>query len=941
MRKDRLSELQNRLKSTGLDFPMFSDPVQLLAKGTDASFYRILPKLVVQVNNEAEIQVVMKNCHELKIPVTFKAGGTSLSGQTVTDSVLIEIGPGFSKYKFNGQASLASFQPGVRGGFANTLLSRYGKKIGPSPASINAARIGGIVANNASGSSYGIATNSYNTIESLRIVFADGSLLDTSDQLSRESFMESHNDLIGEIVSIRDKIRADKTVSWKIESKFQLKNTCGYGVNSFIDYHDPIDIIEHLMVGSEGTLGFISDVTFRTIDDYPYKACSMLYLPSLREAAAAVMPLRGCSVSAAELMDRNSLRSVENNPGMPPVLKDLDENVSALLIETSASTPELLDKQMEEIRIKLDGIRTLFPVTFTTDKKEFEAIWKVRKGLFTSAAAARPRGTACIIEDVAFAGEVLGDALSGLQDLLLRFNYKYTVIWGHLLDGNIHFLVTPDFSEEKQMQEYKSFMHELSQFVAGKFNGSLKGEHGTGRNMAPFVKYEWGDAVYEIMKKVKAAFDPENILNPGVLINDDPEVFAKNIKPLPAVNALIDDCIECGFCEINCPSRELTLTPRQRIVVYREIQRLKESGEVKNLKILRKSYSYLGEKTCATDGLCAVECPVGINTGNLIKELRLEIAGRFSNSVASMVAVNFGEIAAFARIVLTVVFGIQKVITPRLMKVITGFLFKASFHAIPLWNRFLPKGAPVVKSKPDAVNDNPLKVVYFPACINRIFGVSTDYNEKVSVSQKTVSLLHKAGYEVIFPDNLKDLCCGMAFDSKGFRKQGEQKLRELERELLLASRNGELPVLCDMSPCLYRMKNLMDKKLKLYEPIQFTLDYLTDRLNFRKLPVTVSVHSTCSNTKMGLEDQLIKLAGLCADKVVKPVKTGCCGWAGDRGFSYPELNASALKYLKEELPEGTSEGYSTSRTCEIGLSLHSGVSYKSILYLVDQATTPQ
>ncbi len=938
MARDLKKELSKRLKATGMNIPVISDPLLLLAKGTDASFYRLKPKLIVQVNNEAEIRQVLKICHDMTVPVTFKAGGTSLSGQTITESVLVEIGPGFSGHSIRGNGNIASFQPGVRGGFANILLSRYGRKIGPSPASINAAKIGGIVANNASGSSYGIATNSYNTIRGMRIIFADGTLLDTSDEGSRADFRKTHAELLEKISSIRGRILNSKKVSEKIRSKFQLKNTCGYGVNSLVDFDDPIDIVEHLMVGSEGTLGFISDVTFETIPDYPFKACSLLYLPSIREAAAAVMPLRECSVSAAELMDRNALRSVENNAGMPALLKDLDENSAALLIETSAPTDILLAQQMEEIREKLAEIKTLHPVWFTVDKMEFDSIWKVRKGLFTSAAAARPKGTACIIEDVAFPGEVLGDALTDLQELLVRFNYRYSVIWGHLLDGNIHFLVTPDFSEEKQMLEYKSFMHELSRFVIGKYNGSLKGEHGTGRNMAPFVKFEWGDVVYDIMKEIKAAFDPKNILNSGVLINDDDEVFAKNIKPLPQVNPIVDDCIECGFCETNCPSRELTLTPRQRIVVHREIIRLRDTGNRKELRQLEKAFSYQGDKTCATDGLCAVECPVGINTGNLVKELRFYNRGGFTKFIAEQIARNTAGTVAFARMMLSLVYGIRFVLTAKVMKSVTGFLYRASFHAIPLWNEYIPKNSLSIKKILPVNEGNPLKVVYFPACINRIFGISADYNLRESVTQKTISLLKKAGYEILFPSDLENLCCGMAFDSKGYKEQGLRKLQELEKRLLDISRNGEIPVLCDMSPCLYRMKTLMNEKLRLYEPIEFTLTFLSARLDFRKLPVTVSVHSTCSSTKMGLEEQLVKLAGMCAEKVVRPLKTGCCGWAGDKGFSVPKLNASALKYLKEEIPEGVSGGYSTSRTCEIGLSLHSGISYKSILYLVDEAT---
>jgi D-lactate dehydrogenase len=178
----------------------------------------------------------------------------------------------------------------------------------------------------------------------------------------------------------------------------------------------------------------------------------------------------------------------------------------------------------------------------------------------------------------------------------------------------------------------------------------------------------------------------------------------------------------------------------------------------------------------------------------------------------------------------------------------------------------------------------------------------------------------------------------MAFDSKGFKNQGRKKASELEKALLRATENGSVPVYCDMSPCLFRMKETLDKRLRLYEPVEFILTFFPTRLTFRKLPLKVAIHSTCSNTKMGLDRKLKELAMLCAGEVLVPEDTGCCGWAGDKGFTYPELNASALKALKPQVTSDITQGFSTSRTCEIGLSLHSGISYKSIVYLVDQST---
>ncbi|MGM0377620.1 MAG: FAD-binding and (Fe-S)-binding domain-containing protein [Bacteroidota bacterium] len=921
---------------------VFTSPFHTLAKGTDAGFYRLIPRLVIKVEREDEMVQAISLCFRYGVPFTFKAGGTSLSGQTVTEALLIETGSVFNDYHISSDGRFATFQCGIPGGLANSRLAPFGRKLGPSPASVNSARIGGIVSNNASGSSYGIRYNSYNTIRGMRLVMYDGNLLDTRDSTSKEHFAADHPHMMKQLAGLADRVKASSSMHNKITHKFELKNTCGYGVNALVDYEDAFDVLEHLMVGSEGTLGFISEVTFETVPELPLKATAMVYFPNIRKACEAVVPLRSCHVSAAELMDRNALRSVQDQKGMPAVLQELDDDAVALLIDTSAADEENLRAGMHEIEEKLSPFSTLYPVKFTRDPIEYDRLWRVRKGLFTSAAAARPAGTACIIEDLAFRADVLGDALEDLRQLIEKYGYEGSVIWGHLLDGNIHFVIMPDFNGQEGIRHYQKFMDELVELVVGQYDGSLKAEHGTGRNMAPFVRREWGDEIYEVMREVKNIFDPYGLINPGVLINDDPAVHLKNIKPLPPAHEMIDTCIECGFCELNCPSKDVTLTPRQRIVLYREMQRLSllKDGH-RELMRLKKAFDYQGEATCATDGLCELACPVGINTGKLVKELRFHTHSATANKMAWWMASHMGIVTSGGRQMLSAVRGFQKGLGNRVMRALSTGLFRATRRVIPLWNAYMPGGAPKITNRE---NQPPLNsgdaVVYFPTCINRTMGRSADYGKEMAVVQKTEQLLKKAGFRVVYPENLNNLCCGMAFDSKGFKAQGVQKARELDQALLRASDQGRLPVYCDMSPCLLRMKETLSSELDLYEPVEFILKYFPSRLNFKHVRDKVAIHTTCSSTKMELGDSLKELAGMCASEVVVPDEVGCCGWAGDRGFTYPELNAAALRPLRRQLPPDVEEGFSTSRTCEIGLTKHSGISYKSIVYLVDEATQP-
>ncbi len=919
---------------------VFTDELNLLTKGTDASLYRLVPKAIVKVNSEDDVRRLIQFCKKDNIPLTFKAGGTSLSGQTISDSIMMEIGTGFEFSTIENDGEIATFGCGMTGTAANRILQRYGRKLGPKPASINSAKIGGILANNASGSSYGIRYNSYNTVKSMRIIFADGAVLDTGDTQSREDFKNKYPELIEKINNLHRRAISDDKIREKITEKFQLKNTCGYGVNSLIDFEDPIDIIQHLLIGSEGTLGFISQATFHTVHDAPLKATAMLYFENLRDVCETILPLRTCSVSAAELMDRNALRAVENQDEMPEELRTLPENAAALLIDTSADDLETLQRQIIDIEKKLSSIPTLFPIRFTTDKVKYNLYWNVRNGLFTSAAASRPANTACIIEDIAFHADVLGDALTEIRQLLVETGYSDAVMWGHLLDGNVHFTVFPNINNEDSVQNYADFMHKLSEVVVTQYNGSLKAEHGTGRNMAPFVEKEWGSDIYALMKEIKVAFDPNNILNPGVIINDDKNVFIKNLKNIPAVNPLIDKCIECGFCEVNCPSKNLTLTPRQRIVAYRHLMGGELAKSKKKMNEWLDKTAYAMDETCATDGLCSLACPVGINTGTLVKELRWNHNGRFANSIASSIANHMDTTTSILRSVLNIPHVVGKGISYDALEKITQGIYKIGEGLFPLWTRYTPSASKKLAVKELPFNAEGPTVVYFPSCITRSMGgPSYGYNETEDVPQKMLSLLRKANFNVIFPENLDKLCCGMAFSSKGFRKQAAQKENEMNEALLRASDNGKLPIVCDMSPCLLHMRETLDKRLKLYDQVEFMHDFMLDKLKFEKQLITVAIHVTCSSTKMNLEEKFMKVTSMCAEKVVLPENVTCCGWAGDRGFFYPELNNSALAPLKDGL-KGATEGYSNSRTCEIGLSLNSGLAYKSLVYLVDRCTKP-
>ena len=679
---------------------ILTNPLQTLAYGTDASFYRLIPKIVILAHNEAEVTEIIKEAKKLDIALTFRAAGTSLSGQAITDSVLVVATHGWKSFELLENNQKIKLEPGIVGARANTFLAPHGLKIGPDPASIGAAMIGGIVANNASGMCCGTAQNSYQTIADIRIVLNDGTILDTADSKSVTEFKKNQKALIQEIESLRDTIKNDETLHHFIKNKFKIKNTTGYSINALVDYQDPIEIIKHLMVGSEGTLAFISNVTFKTVIDEKHKSCSLLIFNTIQDACNATILLKSAPVAAVELLDRESIRSVENDPDAPEYFRTLPESACALLVECRDNDLAVLQQKQEAIRLQIESIPTYTDYEFTSNPKQYYFNWKARKGLLPTVGGLRKNGTSVIIEDVAFPLPQLADACLALKDLFKKYEYHDAVLFGHALEGNLHFVFSQDFSNQSEVNRYEKLMAELADLVVNRFNGSLKAEHGTGRNMAPFVEKEWGTAAYEIMKRIKNIFDPNNKINPDVLINPDPKAHLKNLKPMPESHSIVDKCMECGFCEPHCVSEGLTLSPRQRIVIAREISRLEETNEdAQRLAAIRKDVSYQLDETCATDGLCALACPVHIDTGKFVKTWRANELSDGNKKVAAYIGSNMAGTTAIMRTGLKMVSFFHSILGTTIMTALSNGFHFITFGKVPKWIPEMPKGANKINTK--------------------------------------------------------------------------------------------------------------------------------------------------------------------------------------------------------------------------------------------------
>ena len=985
---------------------IYTDELRTLGWGTDASFYRQIPKVVIRSDGEEEISKIVKACKKYNLPFTFRAAGTSLSGQSCTDSVLIVAGKHWDKYEIGENQDTIRLQPGIVGAKVNEILKPYGRVFPPDPASIGSAMVGGIVINNASGMNCGVHANSDRMMISARIILTDGTVLDTGSEESREAFRKSHPEFLAKIEVLRDKVRADKGLSERIIKKYSIKNVTGLNLRPLIAYDDPFDIIAHSMVGSEGTLAFLSEVTMKTLHDYKFKASAMVYFLTMKESCEAVVAMKKLKaddddlkmsaenliVKSAEMLDYKSLSSVDD-PVYLQYQKDVDagkidgvqpgdyHNLTAILTETKGITHEQLLEKIAKIKECLGQFRLYIPAEFTEDPAVYGKYWAIRSGIFPSVGGTRPIGTSCLIEDVAFPIESLPEATVKLQKLIADHGYDDACIYGHAFEGNYHFILNQSFADEHEVARYAEMMRDVAKLVVEEFDGSLKAEHGTGRNMAPFVKYEWGEKAFDAMKELKAIFDPEGLLNQGVIFNDDPDCFIKCLKPLPVLDYDFDSvpdggkylmdpslstaketveqvkrankCIECGFCEVNCMSCGLTLSSRMRIAVQREIRHLTATGEnPERLTTLKKQYKYYGDQTCATDGLCSTSCPMKINTGELTHLIRqLDMNNNPTGyKIGEFAANHMAGIKSGLRVVLDVAHLGHVTLGSTLMTNICRGMNKMG---LPLWTTAMPKKKRQPKPSdltqfiiersltpnPSPKGEGRLKVVYFPSCINQTMGQSKNGGKKHDLVDEIIQLMTKTGYEVIFPEGMEKMCCGQIWESKGMLDIADRKSAELEAALWKASEEGKYPVLCAQSPCLHRMKKVIHK-MKLYEPAEFIMTYLVDRLDFHPIDRHVALHLTCSTRQMGVDKDMIALAKLCSKNVFLPEGVGCCGFAGDRGFTFPELNKYGLRKLRPQIEENHIEvGYSNSRTCEIGLETNTGIPYMSIVYLVNECTT--
>lgn len=914
---------------------VYTDHLRRYAYGVDASCYSYLPKVVVKAEDEREVRRLIRLCQQCGTPFTFRAAGSSLSGQCSSEDVLIVCNDGFKKMEVIDDGKALKCECGVIGSDANDLLKPYNRKIGPDPATLATALVGGILNNNSSGMCCGTAQNSYKTIRSIRVVLLDGSILDTSDQKSINQFLKEKPQMVEDILQLRKDILADEELTHLIHHKYKIKNTTGYGLNSFVDFEDIIDIINHLFIGSEGTLGFVSEIVYNTVEDVPYKGCGLMFFKTLNDASLAVVALANMGrdkVVAAEMMDYQSLKAVQSLDNVPEFVREVPEGTSAILFQTESYSKETVDENLAFIKDKLKDIPTAIPSLYSQEAKEYDSWWAIRKGILPIVGGQRRKGTTVITEDVCFQIEDFTKGIEMLTELFHKYDFvDGGVIFGHALSGNVHFNITPDFSDPKDTKNFGDLVKEMSERVSG-FGGSLKAEHGTGRMVAPFIEMEWGRKAYEINRRIKAIFDPERILNPDVIITDDPDVYKKNLKAQCVIDDAFTICMECGFCEKHCPSRNLTLTPRQRIALLRETKRLENEGNFTLAAELKKGYEYFGVDTCAACSMCKGLCPLSIDTAQIALSMRR--IDPPAPELAKKIYDNFPTTLQMARAGVSLEGIAGSIVTQKAISKITEGL-----HGVTGITPYIPKTTPKanryrLRSRIKPTNFE--KVVYFSTCANRAFKPNQGYDDERSLQQVVESLCNKAHIDIIYPEHIENLCCGLSFEN--YDDVHERAVKDLHDALMKASQNGKYPIVIDHSACFnHAFKHMPD--LEINDISEFLCKYVVPHLDIEKCDERVIVHKQCKIKSLNKSQYIEDLARLCTDHVFNIKSFACDGFAGQKGFFTPELNKCATKDLAAEIAEyGATLGVSSSSTCEIGLGENGGIPFIGVAFLLDRCS---
>ncbi len=902
-----------------------ADALTRLALSHDASRFLDIPEEVAVASSIDDVRALFAEATEHRRHLTLRGGGTSLSGQSITDGILVDVRRHFRRIEVLDDGLRVRAGAGATVAAVNAQLRKFGRRLGPDPASAQAATIGGIVANNASGRLSGLHQDAFSTVDSLVVVLPSGRVIDTADPQIDVMLTWEDPHLAGGLSILRRRLRADQGSLDEIRRLWSMRNAMGYQLRALTEYAKPSAIIRQLMVGSEGTLGFIAEATLRTVPLNEAYSTHVAWFDTLEDALDAASGLAGLGFDAIELFDVDALRVVRTIPSAPLALRELELTTqAALLLELHAPDDETLVEREAEVAVALDELPHVHKVR---PESRNAPLWRVHHGIHTAMAKARKPGTSLLMEDFSVPVPNIAETVRGLNRLFDRFGFERAAITGHFTDGTLYFLLTDDFSDPARLRQFKRFVQGFVKLILAQ-RGVLRAQYGTGRVMASFLEQQVGVELYEVMREVKHLFDPLRILSPGVMFNESPDAHVTNIKLMPTISDSVDRCIECGLCEPTCPSSALTLTPRQRVVLQREIAARQADPAI--IEALSDNYQYAAIDTCATSSMCQLTCPLGIDVGELVRRQRRAAVTEVEERNWDRAARNWDKTTRLASTAMST----AKKLAPVAKSLIK--FGRRRYGAEQVWGYSddLPPGSGLRRRPKQERLAKDALALYFPGCQQTLLaahgqGVYSAFNELCTRAGVAVSLL-----------NASDLCCGLPWSTRGLTLGYETMSGHVHRAL---ATHAGATVVVDSSACTNALDHLLarypDSRPETVDVVDFVATTILPQLAVRQRLGSVLLYPTCANAHSGNGDALLAIAQAVADEVVVPAAWRCCGGFGDRGLLHPELPKAATRLAVEEIRSRTFDAYaSTSRTCEVAMQRVSERPFVHVLELLAEAT---